>query len=355
MKKSIFLLYTVIALTLISYIPWYTAHADVGPKTRATFFVTHSIRPLIKTPFYAATLVPDTCIVSEHGKYSGVAYNPEIGLEETVSNKKRFAESQVRARKFAKKLGSEQYIFTFNPAPATYESEILDVLYYDRESGCFWRTDDSRRCASGQCHFFGFRYDYFRIAFYIPSLKKNGLFISNSLTVTDHDAWYTAFLHDDGIADLDYKMRMFTKSRFSSSLFFASLIVTISIALLLTLSIELFVIIIYAHRRAFSYVLRRHTYGASAIGTLITLPLLWTIYFFAPFLGYIFYIVTLILFEVLIAFFEGWLIYRFTRKSDLQLREALVISFLANGISFAVGWVLLELIDFANITCYIFC
>lgn len=215
----------------------------------------------------------------------------------------------------------------------TLKSDIVPQLNINQpdESGkCSWIPVAKGYChADSSCYFDDFLTGQFKLAVYIPSLNKT--FVSGVIkraylghygSETPRE-YYVDLSKDNsvkvnGALMVDYVIN----SSSAPSNFLGLLILAVIVTILLeAIALWIFVRIEKAPKSIFWGLL---------VGNLISVPLVWLTNYDNPFTFFLFFT------EILAVIFEAWM-YRLFTKKQLSWKTALLISLVANVVSFIIG------------------
>jgi len=261
------------AILLFAIVIPCAALADLGPKPSATIYITKNGLPIQDTIFDAELLI----------------------CKNEVYNKK-----------------------TDEITPQ------LDLEIYDADRDCYWTTDEliwNYGCRSGMCSFSYYVPSKFKLAVYLPSNNKT--YISDVTTREAFNSFFAANLQRDGSIE--------TAEISNAPIFMKNITQSFIISLIITLILELVVAWLYVTRTKKS----KRILIFVVLGSIISLPVVWFSSFMLPaFINNL--AIVLIVVELFAVFFEAWFIYICNRKY-IHFKEALLLSFVMNLVSFIVG------------------
>ncbi|KYK35357.1 MAG: hypothetical protein AYK19_01865 [Theionarchaea archaeon DG-70-1] len=215
--------------------------------------------------------------------------------------------------------------------------EQLAFEEFDRDGNCYWVPIGwcSCECTHSKCEI-ECNYDReFKLAVYIPKLDKvfvSGEMEAENITVAENrDSFYEANLLPDGTIDMKRTVGVAGKAGIREYK-----VKIVKRALSVTLLIELLIALIYINvgRTAIPKCSKKQVRVLLTIflANIVSLPILWFIFlsiwnsFFMVILG-----------EIFVIFFEGFLIY-LLNKPVLPIKDALLLSFILNVGSVVLGY-----------------
>ncbi|PIZ93138.1 hypothetical protein COX84_06120, partial [Candidatus Micrarchaeota archaeon CG_4_10_14_0_2_um_filter_49_7] len=198
----------------------------------------------------------------------------------------------------------------------------LNVTIYDSNKDCYWHPAQlalGGKCADSRCNFNYFMPTDFRLAVFLPSTGR--LYLSNELTRTEFDSYFQVELNKDGSAGI-------SETRPGSIL---KNIIYFLPALAITVVLELLAAFAYL---AFSKLDKRILVSVF-LANIVSLPIVWFVFpLISPEL-----IIIIIPAELFAFLFESAVIYALNHDK-LGLKQALLLSLIANAISFVIGGVI---------------